>query len=78
MEKLILYLNSLPKQEQGAFAERCDTTVGYLRKAASVGQKLRESLCINVERESKRAVRCEDLRPDVDWASIRNTQEEND
>lgn len=71
MEKLRAFINRLSKPEQIGFAERCDTTIGYLRKAISVGQRLNESVCINIERESEGAVCCEDLRPDVDWAVIR-------
>jgi DNA-binding transcriptional regulator YdaS (Cro superfamily) len=29
--------------------------------------------CIAIERATKGAVRCEDLRPDVDWAVLRNS-----
>jgi DNA-binding transcriptional regulator YdaS (Cro superfamily) len=67
MDKLLAYLNSLPAAEREAFAGRCRTTVGYLRKAASVGQKISEGLCIRVGIESHGAVRPTDLRPDVDW-----------
>lgn len=73
MEKLRTYLNSLTPDEQRAFAARCNTSVGYLRKACSTKQALAERLCIDLERESVRRVLCEDLRPDVDWAFIRNT-----
>ena len=52
--------------------ERCNTSEAYLRKAISKGQRLGESLCIKVDRESGGAVRCEDLRPDVDWAYLRD------
>jgi len=78
METLLKFLNSLPKDEQINFAERCDTSVGYLRKAVSAKQQLGGTLCINIERESKGAVRCEDLLPGADWAFIRNTQLETD
>jgi len=78
MNELLKFLNSLPKDEQINFAERCDTSVGYLRKAVSAKQQIGGILCINIERESKGAVRCEDLRPDADWAFIRNTQLESD
>jgi len=73
MDALIDYLNSLPVPEQAAFAVRCNTTIGYLRKAASVGQKLRESVCINIDRESMGRVTVEQLRPDVDWGYLRAT-----
>lgn len=75
MEKLREYLNSLSPVQQAAFARRCGTTIGYLRKALSKGGRLGESLCIEVERESSAVVRVEDLRPTgVDWAYIRNSR----
>jgi DNA-binding transcriptional regulator YdaS (Cro superfamily) len=73
MDKLLAYLNSLPLVEQTNFASRCGTSVGYLRKAVSAGQKLGESLCIALERESSRAITCEAIRPDVDWAYLRGS-----
>lgn len=72
MERLLHYLNSLPPDEREGFAARCHTTVGYLRKACSKGQKLGETLCIRISYESAGAVTCEDLRPDVDWQEIRH------
>lgn len=73
MDKLIQFLNRMPPPDQAVFAKRCGTTVGYLRKAVSKRQKLGDGLCINIERESGRAVLCEDLRPDCDWAFLRGT-----
>ena len=74
MEKLRAFLNSMTTDEQASFASRCNTSIGYLRKGMSIGQLFGESLCINIERESGRKVRCEDLRPDVDWAYLRGTK----
>ena len=74
MDKLRLYLNSLTPTDQAAFAQRCGTTVGYLRKAISMSAMLGEGLCIAVERESGGAIRCEDLRTDTDWAFLRGTK----
>lgn len=71
MEKLITYLNGMGQADQAAFASRCGTTVGYLRKAASIGQKLSDGLCLRVAAESSGAVRPEDLRSDVDWHYLR-------
>lgn len=74
MDELRAFLNSLTPAEQGVFAVRCDTTIGYLRKALSKGATLGEGLCINIERESEQRVTCESLRPHgVDWAYIRGT-----
>jgi DNA-binding transcriptional regulator YdaS (Cro superfamily) len=67
METLREYLNSLDASEQEDFVARCQTSLSYLRKAISVDQKLGERLVIAIERESLGRVRCEQLRPDVDW-----------
>lgn len=67
----------MPTPEQEAFAKRCGTSLNYLRKAISTGQQLRESLVIDIERESGGEVRCEQLRPDVDWAYVRGTAVNN-
>lgn len=74
MDTLKKYLNGMPPEAQNDFATRCKTSVGYLRKAISTGQRIGESLAINIERETKGAVTCEDLRPDVDWQYLRGTQ----
>lgn len=78
MEKLLSFMNSLGKDERRTFCSACGTTEGYLRKAISKGQRLSADLCIKIDRESKAAVRCEDLRPDADWAYIRSTQSNTD
>lgn len=72
MEALREYLNSLSTDEQAAFVQRCGTSLSYLRKAISIEQKLRVPLAIDIERESGGAVRCEQLRPDVDWTQLRS------
>ena len=74
METLRTYLNALPDTKRAEFAQRCRTSVNYLRKAISLGQPLRESLCIDIERESAGAVKVEELRTDVDWNYIRGTR----
>ena len=67
------YLFSLPMAERIRFGERCGTTYAHLRNVAYAQKPCGESLAINVERESRGAVRCEDLRPDVDWGYMRGT-----
>lgn len=71
MDKLLQYLKGLGKVEREAFCVACETTERYLRKAVSAKQTLGEKLCINIDRESRGAVTCEDLRQDVDWAYLR-------
>lgn len=74
MDTLRTYLNGLSVDDQAAFANRCGSTVGYLRKALSVKSQLGINLCIEIERESGGAVRCEDLRPDIDWGYLRTSR----
>ena len=71
MDKLLIYLNSLSPEAREAFASRCGTTVGYLRKACSIKQTLSEGMCLRIGAESAGAVAPEDLRPDVDWKFLR-------
>ena len=68
MEKLLQYINSLPAEERELFAGRCNTSVGYLRKAVSLGQTLGPALCVSIERASGGTVRRADLRSD--WPLI--------
>ena len=67
------FLKSLPADEREFFALRCETSFAHLRNVAYGLKTAGESLCINIERETAGAVRCEDLRPDVDWAYLRGT-----
>ena len=73
MKPLLEYLNSLSTADQVVFATACGTTVGYLRKAVSAGQRISAETCINIERESCGVVMCETLRPDVDWGVVRKS-----
>lgn len=76
MDKLLAYINGLSPDSREEFAADAKTSIGYLRKAISTKQKLGESLCMNIERASNRAVTCEDLRPDLStqWAYLRGTK----
>jgi DNA-binding transcriptional regulator YdaS (Cro superfamily) len=73
MDKLRTYLNSMTPEKQEEFARACGTSLGYLRKAISADQQFDVQLCINIEEQSRGAVRCEDLRPKVRWSFLRNT-----
>jgi DNA-binding transcriptional regulator YdaS (Cro superfamily) len=68
------YLKALSQDERETFAAACETTVGQLTQVAGGHRRAGEALAINIERESGGKVRCEDLRPDVDWAYLRNTK----
>ncbi len=65
MESLRNYLNSLPVVEQESYARRASTSIGYLRKALSVGQRFDGALARRLDEESGGQVSRHDLRPDV-------------
>jgi len=67
------YLQSLSGPDREIFASKCKTSVGHLRNIAYGYRPCGESLAIDIERESGGKVRCEELRPDVDWAYLRGT-----
>ena len=67
------YLDKLSREDKSSFAEKCGTSLAFLRNVAYGYKRAGESLCINIERESGGAVTCEELRPDVDWAYLRSS-----
>ena len=64
---------TLSKGVRENFAKRCGTTANHLRNIAYRLKPCGEALCINIERESGGKVRCETLRPDVDWGYLRTS-----
>lgn len=68
------YLDGLTAGELEALAAKCKTSAAYLKQIAYGHRRCRESLAIMLEKESDRAVTCEQLRPDVDWAYLRNSK----
>ncbi len=69
MDKLKSLLRQMPLEEQAQFCFACGTTLGYVRKALSVGAVFGPALCVSIERESKDLITRRDLRPD-DWRDI--------
>lgn len=61
--ELRAYLNLLPSDRQIVFAERIGTSLGYLRKAISIGQGFGADLALAIERETGGAVTVAELRP---------------
>lgn len=68
MEKLLQYLNSMPRDRQEAFAASCGTSVGYLKKACYKHQEIGTALSVLIEKNSGCAVTRKDLHPH-DWAA---------
>lgn len=72
MEKLRYFLKNMKTNEQKDFAIKCGTTIGYLRKRMSDRKhRLGEHICISIEENSNGKIRCEDLRPDINWSVLR-------
>jgi DNA-binding transcriptional regulator YdaS (Cro superfamily) len=71
MNTLRQFLKQLTPDEQVEFARQCGTSIGYIRKAMSINQRFSAELCIQFEQFSQGEIRCEDLRPDINWAVIR-------
>lgn len=71
--KLRDFLKDISRQDLEEFAAKCGTTVGQLRQVSLGNRRAGESLAINIERESLGVIRCEELRPDVDWAYLRKS-----
>lgn len=69
MEILRMYLNALSLEQQREFANQCETSLEYLRKAISKKQKLGPALSVLIESRSCGAVSRKSLHPD-DWCKI--------
>lgn len=69
------FLKPLESDALSAFALACHTTPGQLKQVAYGNRRPSASLAINIERESRGQVTCEQLRPDIDWAYVRGTKQ---
>lgn len=65
MDSLRTYLATLSPNEQTDYARRSGTSIGYLRKAMSVGQRFDGALVRQLHIESGGSVSLTDLRPDI-------------
>lgn len=68
-QDLRLFLSTLPINGQQEYAKRCGTTIGYLRKAMSLGQKLDGALARKLDENSGGKVRKQYIRPDI-WPEL--------
>ncbi len=69
---LLDFIKPLDKQTLQILAGRCDTTPGQLKQVAYGHRRANAALSIALDRETSGAVRCEETRPDIDWAYLRN------
>lgn len=65
------YLKDLDKASIEALAARCKTSVGQLKQVAYGFRRASPVLAIDLDRETQGKVSCEALRPDIDWAYLR-------
>ncbi len=70
---LIEFTRNMEKGELEVFAARCKTTVGHLKQVRHGHRRASASLAINLDRETNGLVSCEETRPDIDWAYLRNS-----
>jgi DNA-binding transcriptional regulator YdaS (Cro superfamily) len=68
------YIKPLAKAALDDLAARCGTSAGQLKQVAYGNRRPNASLAINIERETRASVTCEELRPDIDWAYLRSSQ----
>lgn len=62
------FLKSLSRPEQEDFANRCHTTVNYLRTAMSKRAKMDAALIARLVEHSAGRIPPEEIRPDVNWS----------
>lgn len=58
---------------QKALAELCGVSKGAVSQWKDENRRVPAEYCPLIERATKGAVRCEELRPDVAWDVLRNT-----
>lgn len=74
VEPFKTFYRGLPtEQARIEFAERCQTTTGYITQIMYGNRNCGAVLAIAIERESNGAVRCDDLCPDADFTYLRNS-----
>ncbi|WP_083301036.1 YdaS family helix-turn-helix protein [Jeongeupia sp. USM3] len=54
-----------------ALANSLGTSAAYIGHLCAGRKRCGEGLAIEIEKATSRAVTCEELRPDVDWAYLR-------
>lgn len=81
MDTLRSYLSTLSPADQADYARLAGTSIGYLRKALSVGQRFDGALVRQLHIQSGGEVSLTELRPDIwpaDEASVANDPQEVD
>lgn len=71
--KLIEYISERGMQTKLAESLGLESSV-LVNQWAHETRRVPAERCPDIEKVTHGAVRCEDLRPDVDWAVLRNTK----
>lgn len=75
MDTLRTYLSTLSPADQAEYAKRAGTSIGYLRKALSKGQRFDGGLVRQLHVQSEGAVSLTELRPDI-WPPAANDDQQ--
>lgn len=70
--KLKVFLSQLNPNERSEFAEKCQTSIGYLNQIMYGNSRCGAALAIKIDKESNGIVSCDDLCPEVDFEYVRN------
>lgn len=68
------YLKTMDKEGLEALASRCGTSVGQLKQVAYGNRRASAGLAVSLDRETSGVIHCEVLRPDIDWAYLRQVK----
>lgn len=71
LDTYMLNMGRGASQRKLDFIGRCGTSWNLLRQVARGQKRPSVTMCIAIERGTRGAVRCESLRPDVDWAYLK-------
>jgi DNA-binding transcriptional regulator YdaS (Cro superfamily) len=66
------YIGRLTPDERRAFCRRSKTSTDYLSKILSGTKNPGLEKCVQIEKASGGAVRCESLNPSLPWRYLRN------
>lgn len=67
-------MNEITVDRRREIAAKSGIGDAYLYQILTGRKVATPQLCITLERESRREITCEQLRPDIDWAYLRGTR----
>lgn len=70
---LKIYLSKLERGGVSRLANKLGISASYLSQLASGAASISTERAVEIEKATGGAVRCEDLRPDFDWAYLRSS-----